>query len=767
MSPFNFTSLPAFQYPALDPSKKAFRLVRLLPPRPALLPGAYGTLRIEIIEVSVDASPCYDALSYPWSVPAHLTSPDRQIIVETEGDFSGLYVYRPLELALLHLVANGTTQRPLFVDQISINQGNDPEKSQQVQLMRDVYAKCARTVVWLGPATRASAQYFDYVREISSQGVLSRVMGPRLTRFMHVFDAAMDPSVEVDEEEREDRDDLLDMLRRFGDRFPLDGYADVLDRRWFNRLWIIQEACLAPVVLFVCGSQSLCFDCFRAGALFYSIYNTKWVCGRSEATSQRELRRRNAIFRKTAGLVRIFQERKAIHQLGARQGLYDLVLKYNVNDDQAKIGASLAEDRVFGLLGLAADDDKLRQRVRVRYLGTEGEVIQVYTEVAALLLEQSIDTLLFAQFPKRTGNLPANTQTLPSWVPDWAMDLTVPVGYSALKEPIFAAGGPKDGARFRLDEVSRRLTIRGVLVDRIARVGERAHRAELRPQIVEQIDHRWARMFFDEVSEFVRDAAAARNGGGGAGDPGEETQAARSLLSLRLCDSGLSYRHFSDKLGVSAGPERLAALHGAISHLGQRLLNSDRTAAAYHITRVYRTVGITPWYWVPGPEMDNLRICALDPVAAGTVACAAVVDFIADMLGLCLASARMSWATHYLALRRRFSKITLKPEPERLASIGIDPQVVLGADMSAFTSNLLKNTGRRLYRTETGYLGLGPARMMPGDSVAVFHGGTVPHVLRGGGDGPWEYLGEAYCDGIMGGEALEAGVGVEMSFILA
>ncbi|KND87674.1 Heterokaryon incompatibility protein 6, OR allele [Tolypocladium ophioglossoides CBS 100239] len=752
MPPFSFNSSPAFQYPPLDPSKKAFRLVRLLPPRPPLIPGAYGTVRVEIIEVNVDATPCYDALSYPWDVPAHLKAPNRQIIVEAEGGSYRLCVYRPLELALLHLLANNFTTRPLFVDQICINQDNDAEKSHQVQLMRDIYAKCARTVVWLGPATRASAQYFDYVHEIAHEGVMSRVMGPRLAHFMHVFDAVMDPSLEVNEEEREDRDDLLDMIRRFGHRFPVDGYADVLDRRWFNRLWIIQEACLAPVVVFVCGNHSLCFECFRAGALFYSLYNTHWVRGRSQATAQHEFRRRNAIFGKTAGLTRISQERRAIHRRGTRQGLYDLVLKYNINDDQAKIRSSLAEDRIFGLLGLAADDDPLRQRVRVRYK----EVVQMYTEVAALLLEQSIDTLLFTQFPKRTGNLP-------SWVPDWAMDLAVPVGYSALKEPVFAAGGPQDGARFQLDEASRRLTIRGVWVDSIARVGGCTHRAELQPQILAQIDHRWASLFFDEASDFVREAAAARSGGG---DADEAMQAAESMAALRLCDSGLSHRRFSDELGACAGPERLRALHSTISHLGRRLLKADETAAAYRLTRIYRTVGITPWYWVPGSEMDNLRICALDPVAAGKVACEALVDFITDMLGLCLASARMSWETHAIKFRRRFGKIVPKPEPRDLARVGVDPQL-LGADLDAFTSNLLKNAGRRLYRTETGYLGLGPARMAPGDSMVVFRGGTVPHVLRGGRNGPWEYLGEAYCDGIMDGEALEAGVGVETSFILA
>ncbi|PHH89471.1 hypothetical protein CDD83_5991 [Cordyceps sp. RAO-2017] len=73
------------------------------------------------------------------------------------------------------------------------------------------------------------------------------------------------------------------------------------------------------------------------------------------------------------------------------------------------------------------------------------------------------------------------------------------------------------------------------------------------------------------------------------------------------------------------------------------------------------------------------------------------------------------------------------PKPEALKKIGSDPDVVLGQDMSDFTGNLLKNRGRKLYRTEKGYVG---------------------------------YLGEAYGDGIMDGEALAPGFGVETSFVI-
>ncbi|KJZ71086.1 hypothetical protein HIM_09505 [Hirsutella minnesotensis 3608] len=745
---FTSSPLPDYRYSTLDPSQKSFRLVRLLPPKPSRLPGAQGTLRIKLVEVNVDSGVPYDALSYAWGDPSSLGARNRQVIVEMTGEPEKperVFVHRPLELALLHLVTNGSAKLPLFVDQICINQDDESDKSHQVRLMREIYSRCSRTIIWLGLATRASYQYFDFVREICKEEVLSRVMTLRVDHFMTILDAVTDPDIEVNAEQREDRDDLLDMVRRFGSQFPLDGFADVLNRRWFNRLWIIQEACLAPTVVFICGNQSLCFDCFRAGALFYNICNLHWNNHRAE-TTQHDFRRRIAIHGKMAGITRLHQERKAIHRTGQRQSVYGLVLKYNVNKDHVKIGSSLPVDRIFGLLGLTADDDELPRRIHIRY--TVGAV-QIYTEVAALFLEENIDALLFNQFPKKT-------QGLPSWVPDWDMNLKVPVGYSTLKEPVFASGGPKEGARCQLDECSGRLTVRGVLVDRIVSVGQRTHRQDPEQRVSAQSDDRWAKLFFDETAKFIREAAASRNSGT-TSCLGDE---AKAQMSLRVCDSGLSFRYFAGKLGATAGLERLRALHDSTSLMGQRLLKSDHTVASFHITRIYRTIGITPWYWTPTSEMASLRLCARDPAAACVILYEAVVDFLFDMVCLCIAAARMTWAAYCIKFRRRFGKVRTRPTIPEVTALGLDPITVLEPDIGAFDDNILKNVGRRLYRTKTGYVGVGPAQMTPGDSVVVFHGGTVPHVLRGPereDDESWTYLGEAYCDGIMDGEALGEG----------
>ncbi len=58
-----------------------------------------------------------------------------------------------------------------------------------------------------------------------------------------------------------------------------------------------------------------------------------------------------------------------------------------------------------------------------------------------------------------------------------------------------------------------------------------------------------------------------------------------------------------------------------------------------------------------------------------------------------------------------------------------------------------------MLKTSAAYVGMGPGPMQPGDTVVVFAGDHIPHVIRKDVDEFWDYIGEAYCDGIMDGEA--------------
>lgn len=56
-------------------------------------------------------------------------------------------------------------------------------------------------------------------------------------------------------------------------------------------------------------------------------------------------------------------------------------------------------------------------------------------------------------------------------------------------------------------------------------------------------------------------------------------------------------------------------------------------------------------------------------------------------------------------------------------------------------SNLILN--RRVYRTRSGYLGVGPQMMKPGDQLAVLYGGHTPFILRPTGR-DWAFIGDTY-----------------------
>lgn len=735
-----------YQYTPIDTKPRTFRLIKLLPSVKHRLPSLRATVRIEIIEADLDAICEYDALSYAWNV-GYLEQPDRRVIVETQSGSHELPIFRSLELALVRLAAN-YADRPLFVDQICINQSDNDEKGKQVQLMQDIYTKCIRVIVWLGPASRLSDRWFDSTSEICKEGILSRLIaGQDPSRFLRVFDAVMNPNLEVQGTERRDRDDVLWLLSQYGDRYPLDGLTDVLKRTWFNRLWIIQEACLAPNVIFVCGDRSLCFDCFRCGTLFFNIYNTHWVNNLQHSVSQQELNRRNDIFSLTGGLIRIYQERKAIHKTGRRQQLYDLVLKYNVNDGVPKIGATLPEDRLYGLLGLMEDNDSLHGLV-VQY----GNVNKVYTEFAGIMARRNLDLLLFSQSQKRISGLP-------SWVPDWSMDLKLPHSYTNLTTPAFMVrAAPDNEPEPQYDLNLGRLAVKGTPIDRIIRVGEQTLGRDVERQVTELVDFRSVKRFSAEVDEFLQRAGENPL----CPFPYGSNDEVRSLAAARLSDSGLTEKLLLQTSASTAEVGvKLCELHQQVGKWGQRLIDTDRAVQSYHITRIIGTIGIIPWYCVPVGEVDVLRFCAVDPVSAFKIGLRGASLFLVDVLGICASSAVITIFYQYLRLRHRFTRVDFKLGNDAvLKRVGLDADIMRGKDMSDYRDYLLKNIGRKVYLTEKGYVGLGPASMVAGDFAAIIFGSTVPHILRprntlnanNDGDSSWSYVGEAYCDGVMEAE---------------
>lgn len=710
--------LSSYEYTPIDPLSRGFRVVRLLPPIHALFGD---TPRIEIITVDLDNACSYDTLSYAWAIEGS-KEPDRKVIVETSDGQREILVYKSLEAALLNIKTN----RPIFVDQLCINQHDNEEKAVQVKLMRDIYTKCYRVVVWLGPETKRSNAYFDFTRTVSEEGTLSRLMGPNRAHFKQVFDAVMDSGIEVDGSIEEDRDDLLKLVSDHGSRFPLHGSKDVLDRLWFTRLWIIQEISLAPEAILVCGSRSLCYDCFRAGMLFYTVYNTFWI-GKVKTMPQSEVFLRNEILNSQNSFIRIVQERRAIHLQGQRQTLHSLVLKYSVNDVQKKIGVTKEEDRLYGIMGLA--EMQSLSGIRVQY----GDPQRVYTDFAAKAAVLDLDILLYSQFPKRLD--------LASWVPDWSMNLSIPHGYWSLQGPIYAAGGSVRAAP-QIDIEGGSLTVKGIIIDEIVQVGTCEIERNPDRWEMEVTHYPTVKLFWDEAHDFVSRGAVE-------GDA--------ELATACLLDFGLTFREFSDENPETA-EERLKAASGLLVGLGQKQINIKNNLEAYNIFRLATTtmkrLNIFPWYWRPWSEVDELSLWARKPMSAFKKCVEAAFLFSVDIIGIFMAS--MALISNYKLNRliRKYSSIQFNGlDAKKLYEDAGLGSIVPPPDVSLYSTYMEKNMGQRVYLTKRGYVGTGPRSMREGDMAVIIFGSTVPHLLRRVEEmDAWSYVGESYCHGTMDGQ---------------
>jgi len=103
--------------------------------------------------------------------------------------------------------------RTLWVDAICINQNDVVERGHQVRLMRDIFSRAKRVVVWLG----SSRQVENCLTEIKK--------GPLVPR---------------------------DIDQRLQARYTAEWgiyIARIFDQPWFQRVWVIQEVVFATKVI--------------------------------------------------------------------------------------------------------------------------------------------------------------------------------------------------------------------------------------------------------------------------------------------------------------------------------------------------------------------------------------------------------------------------------------------------------------------------------------------------------------------------------------
>ncbi|KAG7285934.1 hypothetical protein NEMBOFW57_008230 [Staphylotrichum longicolle] len=128
-------------YEALDTNNRSIRVLELS------AGGWDSDISAKLTQVSLDAAPEYEALSYTWGNPK-----DRRSITVNGRRIK---VTAHLDAALRHLRFEDRP-RTLWVDALCINQTDLDERERQVRLMRQIYSSARKVLAWLGEASSDS-----------------------------------------------------------------------------------------------------------------------------------------------------------------------------------------------------------------------------------------------------------------------------------------------------------------------------------------------------------------------------------------------------------------------------------------------------------------------------------------------------------------------------------------------------------------------------------------------------------------------------------
>lgn len=343
------------------------REIRIL----ALAPGTGDdVLRGDLIVESLDYDDLhYTALSYTWSGPVS----ESAILV---GGVP-LHITENLESALRRL-RGSTRVKNVWVDAICINQNDYEDKNVQVSLMGQIYASATRTVVWLGESSAESDVAMEYIDSLRHR-------------------ASNRPS----------GDSNVDQL-------PLQDIVDLMQRKWWTRIWVVQEALMSRRVIVACGQKEVDM-----------VYFVRLV--------QKSGIKAPFLLRDEPERLQLPQEQPFVdsalkamyeqHKTSSEQPFLNILSNWYVYKQQAETcGSSLMEltllmhsfhasvqrDKIFALLGLATPE--ARSWITPDYSDAISHRL--------FLIRLTAYFLRFSSLPLRLACL-CGVSDYPSWVPDW------------------------------------------------------------------------------------------------------------------------------------------------------------------------------------------------------------------------------------------------------------------------------------------------------------------------------------------------------------
>jgi hypothetical protein len=285
----------------------------------------------------------------------------------------------------------------VWADAICINQNDDQEKTRQVRMMRDIYEKAERVIIWLGKEQSGDGRGFELAKSL-----YQKCDGASYNMYATTYDF----------------EDFDCATRGAPNPVPLrspDWAAlfAILSHPWFSRIWVVQELLVAQRSIMWRGALDLNTDIIlwvtMQIARHSNLYNSFDIFMDSPPSSA--LMARN--------IATGYFEYKRIGRLA----IYDVLSRYNGME------ATDPRDRYFALAGISRLDASF-----VNYEKTYRDIACLVGKMALLgfpgymVGPGGVEVLIFTEKPEAHRFLiewlsfHANPQNhklgLPSWIPD-------------------------------------------------------------------------------------------------------------------------------------------------------------------------------------------------------------------------------------------------------------------------------------------------------------------------------------------------------------
>ena len=373
-----YTQRGQFHYRPLQEDEEDIRLLVIYPTDTS----RSSIVRCSLIHVSLarEPRPEYEAISYCWGPTKARTC----IILD------GLFFTVPVAAdRVLRRMRDTSKERIVWIDAICINQYDYDERGSQVAIVGNVYRSTIRNLVYLDEDD-------DKMRNA--------------LRSVHIVYENMED--EVGQGLQHLRGHLRHPDRQFNFSTGTLGLPEcdqkalqwLYCRRWFGRLWVLQEAALAP--------DNVCYSGTYTFPLIQVLRVAAWLHHKFH-----HLDHELAGCFGLANAVAMFAFVDKDHG-GLGIDLTGKTRLYEVLDFTSRFGTSRPHDKIFALLGLLHYDQRFDfAKTSIQRPDYRRPVLNLFAEVSRLIIEQD-EILDFFEFVRHRSSAEL-TNSGPSWVPRW------------------------------------------------------------------------------------------------------------------------------------------------------------------------------------------------------------------------------------------------------------------------------------------------------------------------------------------------------------